>query len=578
MQRKMAIAMYGYSWLKPAGCAKTMLGRREEELEREEVEKQLREVELQERMAMEAEEQERLAQRDERGEALEGRDLDEDIPDADAEEGEDGGYEEDGFDDEDEDVDVEEDGMGMGGDLDDDIPDAAGDEEDDIDDGGEDEDEDDGEGMSSPGDQPYPQEEEGWMYDSRREPDSDSDQDGQRRREQLARSRHAHIIADARGGRVPVPGGEYDYDERAAEDLANAMLDEDEIFDDDHQNNLAGGGEERDLDDDVPDAAAADDEQAWEHTDTEIEESEMDISILPVVGQSGQPGQPHHAHTVGRMSTGRQLAGGSGRPPSGPRSYGSWIAGPGPGPGPGPSPQVQMRAGQHQYRRPTPPTTSGAGGGSGSGSGSGYSGRAARVVSGNRHRPSQLHQHQYTQTPAMLDSPLEGNVDADDDGDEEEEYEDDPFASTGPIGVHARPTARGIVANTYTMDTQGSGRASESPSRAAAARNWLDGAAAAVGGSARRTLFGRTAARRAVNAAAAATAATGSASATLGTGTSSGGLFTATQPGMAVGGAGANANAGGEWETPVDQSVSQGSSQGRTRSGRFLSSRRRADQ
>jgi hypothetical protein len=145
------------------------------------------------------------------------------------------------------------------------------------------------------------------------------------------------------------------------------------------------------------------------------------------------------------------------------------------------------------------------------------------------------------------------------------------------MGVHARPTARGIVANTNTMDTQGSGRASESPSRAAAARNWLDGAAAAVGGSARRTLFGRTAARRAVNAAAA-TAATGSTSATLGTGTSSGGLFTPTQPGMAVGGAGANANAGGEWETPVEQSVSQGSSQDRTRSGRFLSSRRRADQ
>lgn len=313
MQRKMAIAMYGYSWLKPAGCAKTMLGRREEELEREEVEKQLREVEFQERMAMEAEEQERLAQRDEVGEPVEGRDLDEEIPDADGEEG----YE-DGFDDED--VDVEEDGMGMGGDLDDDIPDADGDE-DDVED---DDDDDDEEGMSSP--EPYPQE-EGWMYDSRREPDSDSDRDGEededggQRREQLARARHAHI-AD---GRVPVPGSEYDYDERAAEDLANAMLDEDEIFDD--EQNLAGG-EERDLDDDVPDAA--DDEQAWEHTDTEIEESEMDISILP--GQSAQRQQPH-LHTVGRTSTGqqaaRQLAGGSGSGrPSGPRSSGSWIAGP----------------------------------------------------------------------------------------------------------------------------------------------------------------------------------------------------------------------------------------------------------
>ena len=62
-----------------------MLGRREEEVEREEVERQLREVELQERMTAEAEEQDRVARTTELGEPEEGRDLDEDVPDADDE-------------------------------------------------------------------------------------------------------------------------------------------------------------------------------------------------------------------------------------------------------------------------------------------------------------------------------------------------------------------------------------------------------------------------------------------------------------------------------------------------------------
>ncbi|KAF7504328.1 hypothetical protein GJ744_002448 [Endocarpon pusillum] len=89
--RKAAISTYGYSWLRPAGVAKTMLGRREEEAEREELERQMRE---QEEMEAEIERGEELARQGRlRGEQLlegegagaEGlgqRDLDDDIPDA----------------------------------------------------------------------------------------------------------------------------------------------------------------------------------------------------------------------------------------------------------------------------------------------------------------------------------------------------------------------------------------------------------------------------------------------------------------------------------------------------------------
>jgi hypothetical protein len=119
----MAIAMYGYSWLKPAGCPKTMLGRREEEVEREEVERQLREVELQERVNLEAEEQERLARMRETGEVEEGRDLDDDIPDADDADEEQGYDSEEGGPPEDGPGDGEEDD-GLAVDLDDEIPEA----------------------------------------------------------------------------------------------------------------------------------------------------------------------------------------------------------------------------------------------------------------------------------------------------------------------------------------------------------------------------------------------------------------------------------------------------------------------
>ncbi|KAF3393782.1 hypothetical protein F1880_005546 [Penicillium rolfsii] len=112
--RKHNIASFGYSWIRPAGCAKTMLGMKEEEAEREEA------------LAALAAEQQAAAAVDpddvgmtmgEEGEEEEGmeRDLDADIPEADeglVEEGEEG---------------LEEDGLGdeegfMERDLDDDIP------------------------------------------------------------------------------------------------------------------------------------------------------------------------------------------------------------------------------------------------------------------------------------------------------------------------------------------------------------------------------------------------------------------------------------------------------------------------
>ena len=249
--RKLAIAMYGYSWLKPAGCSKTMLGRREEELEREEVERQLREVEMQERMAMETEEQERLATLQEGGEPEEGRDLDDDVPEAEESAGEEG----------------EE---GMEGDLDDDIPDAEEEESgDEIDE-------------SRIG--------EAWVYNTNREPDSDE--------EGIAARQAAFIPGNVPSRRRLAPGSEYDVDERAAEELANEMLDEDEMminldFDEDDEMRVAG----RDLDDDVPEA----DQGGWEHTDSELEESEMDISILP--------GQAHLMAGARRSSGLRQSMG-----------------------------------------------------------------------------------------------------------------------------------------------------------------------------------------------------------------------------------------------------------------------------
>lgn len=201
----------------------------------------------------------------ERGEVNpdEERNLDDDVPDADADVTQ-------------QTIDTEGTGLDeMQGDLDDDIPEASDSEEDldeDADANAEAASQTSGFG-------------EGWTYDSRREPDSD-DEDAFQRRVQgapggIAATQQARGVARAardlgmrRTYQSPRGYDESDgagVDEREARDLANAMLDEDELGEMDD----AG---ERNLDEDVPDA----DEGGWEHTDTEAEdESEMDISVLP---------------------------------------------------------------------------------------------------------------------------------------------------------------------------------------------------------------------------------------------------------------------------------------------------------
>ncbi|KKY23702.1 hypothetical protein UCRPC4_g02799 [Phaeomoniella chlamydospora] len=146
--RKNAIATFGYSWIKPAGCTKTMLGRREEELEREELDRQIREAEEAEMRGGTRFDEAALMEGEGEGEddGLDQRDLDDDVPDADADqtnldEGDDEGNET-GFTAEDlgegEDTGfitgdqtgpidmtaMEEEDLMMGGDLDDDVPSA----------------------------------------------------------------------------------------------------------------------------------------------------------------------------------------------------------------------------------------------------------------------------------------------------------------------------------------------------------------------------------------------------------------------------------------------------------------------
>jgi Apc15p protein len=292
--RKTAIAMYGYSWLKPAGCTKTMLGRREEELEREEVERQTREAEMQERITAEANEADRLQQireMQERGEVVaEGeRDLDAEVPDADQtqqtiDEGE---------------------GDEMEGDLDDDIPDADGADSDNEE---EFEEEYDSEAEDA---QQSPAFGEGWTYDSRREPDTD-EEDGTAQRLTHNDGRFSHLLpqpqrADTQGRARPAVGRaaaglEEDYgygvDEREAAAFADAMLDEDELG---QLPSDRGDDGDRDLDEDVPNA----DEDAWEHTDTELEDdSEMDMSLLPLTHQLRAD---TIVRSLGRQSSGSQF-------------------------------------------------------------------------------------------------------------------------------------------------------------------------------------------------------------------------------------------------------------------------------
>ncbi|CAG8161243.1 unnamed protein product [Penicillium salamii] len=111
--RKLHIASFGYSWIRPAGCAKTMLGMKEEEAEREEA--------MQAAAAeMEAAEGGILDDTTHPEEEGMERDLDEEIPNAEEEpsglieEGEEG---------------LEEEGEYMERDLDDDIPEGFVDDE-----------------------------------------------------------------------------------------------------------------------------------------------------------------------------------------------------------------------------------------------------------------------------------------------------------------------------------------------------------------------------------------------------------------------------------------------------------------
>ena len=272
--------MYGYSWLKPAGCAKTMLGRREEEIERDEVERQLHEVEAQERNAMEAEEQERLEMLRRQGEEGETvgtgeRDLDDEVPDMDAPE-----------DEEEEDDEDEED---MEGDLDDEVPDADA-------------------GESS------------WVYDTNRDPDTESEEgqeDDAHEQSGISdlggRRQHIKHTRNASGAYL----GMEDISETEA--MVNAMLDEDELGEMEHEHDLDDGipdmdmdvvmdaeDEEYDLDDDVPEA---DEEGEWQHTDTELEESEMDISILPNtrLSTSSKPTARQRSSNVGPGTTHEEM-------------------------------------------------------------------------------------------------------------------------------------------------------------------------------------------------------------------------------------------------------------------------------
>lgn len=218
-----------------------MLGRKEEEVEREEVERQLREVEMQERVQQEQDEMERQAmmQAQARAEAAgqapgqEERDLDDEVPEAEERDLDDDIAEDEDDEDEDE------------HDLDDDVPEA------DV---------------------------SGWHYDTRISPDPAEGETGitdDIERSHLGNGLQIPPMFNASSfANVHRGAGQMDYDDEQT--IADAMLEEDE---------MEGMGE-RDLDDEVPDAEMEVDEEGWEHTDTELEESEMDISIMP---QQHQP-------------------------------------------------------------------------------------------------------------------------------------------------------------------------------------------------------------------------------------------------------------------------------------------------
>ncbi|EAW07998.1 uncharacterized protein ACLA_027200 [Aspergillus clavatus NRRL 1] len=216
--RKNNIASFGYSWIKPAGCSKTMLGMKEEEAEREEA---LAAAAAEMAAAAAATADPALDEfgdpmHDQGDESGMERDLDDDIPDADAdglvEEGDEGLEEED----------VEDEEGYMERDLDDDIPEAFPDDEEEEDDEEDEEALEDHEGFDD-------------------QPDLDDE----------------------------IPSAANDYDE---DDMSDLEEEEEE----------GGGGEEdimeRDLDDEIPEAAedGSQEEDEWQHTDTDAEFDDAD--------------------------------------------------------------------------------------------------------------------------------------------------------------------------------------------------------------------------------------------------------------------------------------------------------------
>lgn len=263
------------------------MGRREEEVEREEVERQLREVEEQEAMALAGEEEARMRSLLARGE-VQGqgeRDLDEEIPDAEQL------------------VHGEEEENDMGErDMDDDVPDA-----------------DDGEGDRTN------------MTFGNTTTTTDLLLEGETGITDDVEGTGLGEPGPAATGTIAGDGAAFrEFDAREQEALVNAMLDEDEQamaerdLDDDVPS--AGATGERDLDDDVPDADAGD-EGEWQHTDTEEEgmdddESGMDISNLDQSAMARARGvtpghssvaMPETSDTMGSAGSGRRWFSGGAR-------------------------------------------------------------------------------------------------------------------------------------------------------------------------------------------------------------------------------------------------------------------------
>jgi hypothetical protein len=240
-----------------------MLGRREEEAEREELERQMRE---QEEMEMQMERGEELAQQGRLGEEqlIEGadgedagqRDLDEDIPDADE-----GRMQHE--------QQADEEGEA---DLDDNIPDADGDDffpDDDDNVEGETGITDDVEHTNLGIEDVPPRP----TVAPRAPP-------GNRGAQQVdAGQPHVHTVHQAY-----LRHREQEQIEQNA--LANAMLDEDEQafadrdLDADIPDDGEDGLESRDLDDEVPEADEEPGEGEWQHTDTELEEDESGMLLM----------------------------------------------------------------------------------------------------------------------------------------------------------------------------------------------------------------------------------------------------------------------------------------------------------